>query len=95
VDAGVIDALAGIAHPQLHPDLTFLLDIPPEAGLARARSRSATGDRFEDETLAFFARVRAGYLQLAQREPARFRVLDATRTAAQLLDDAMRELGTA
>ncbi len=51
------------------PDLTLLLDLPPEIGLARARQRHAAGDRFEDEALEFFARVRAGYLELAQREP--------------------------
>lgn len=92
LDEGVIDALAGIAHPRLQPDLTFLLDLSPEDGLARARSRQEEGDRFEDEALAFFARVRARYLQLAQREPQRFRVLDATRTPAELLATALKEL---
>lgn len=92
LDEKVIDALAHIAHPGLTPDLTFLLDISPEAGLARARSRQDQGDRFEDEALAFFARVRARYLLLAEREPRRFRVLDATRTPAELLAAAMLEL---
>jgi dTMP kinase len=95
LDEAVIDQLAAIAHPRLQPDLTFLLDLSPEAGLARARSRKDNGDRFEDEALAFFARVRARYLQLAAREPARFRVLDATRTPAELLAAAMHELAPA
>lgn len=92
LDETAIDQLASIAHPGLVPNLTFLLDLSPEAGLARARSRQDNGDRFEDEALAFFARVRARYLQLAQREPQRFRVLDATRTPAELLAAAMKEL---
>jgi dTMP kinase len=92
LDEHIIDALAGIAHPQLQPDLTFLLDLEPAAGLLRARNRQDNGDRFEDEALSFFARVRARYLQLAQREPQRFRVLDATQSPAQLLAAALREL---
>ena len=92
LDEAIIDALADIAHPHLQPDLTFLLDLSPEAGLTRARSRQEAGDRFEDEALAFFARVRARYLQQAQREPQRFRVLDATRSPADLLVAALAEL---
>jgi dTMP kinase len=92
LDESAIDALANIAHPRLQPDLTFLLDLSPEAGMARARNRQEGGDRFEDEALAFFSRVRARYLQLAQNEPQRFRVLDATRTPAELLAAAMKEL---
>jgi dTMP kinase len=92
LDDAIIDALARIAHPQLQPDLTFLLDLSPEAGLSRARSRQDNGDRFEDEALEFFGRVRARYLQLAQREPQRFRVLDATRSPDELLAAALQEL---
>jgi len=59
----------------LKPDLTLLLDIPPEAGLARANvQRDATGR----EHLDFHARVRDGFLQLAKDEPDRFVVFDAT-----------------
>ena len=49
----------------------------------RARAREAgAADRFEAETVAFFERVRAGYLELARREPRRFQVLDATAALA-------------
>ncbi len=62
----------------LQPDCTLLLDLPVAVGLARARSRAgAATDRFEAETAAFFERVRAGYLELARREPRRFDVIDA------------------
>ncbi len=57
----------------VRPALTFLLDLPPEEGLARLAGR----DRLEGESLAFHRRVRAGYLELARREPDRWVVLDA------------------
>jgi len=60
------------------PDLTLLLDLPPEIGLARAGRRS-TPDRFETEALSFFHRVRQAYLDLARTEPGRIRILDASR----------------
>jgi dTMP kinase len=94
LDESSIDSLAAIAHPQLMPDLTLLLDLPPETGLTRARSRHDQGDRFEDETLAFFARVRERYLQLARQEPHRIRVLDATLAPAELLAQTLQLLET-
>jgi len=77
-----IDALAGIVHPDLWPDLTLLIDLPVDTGLARASSRNGAGgpDRFESEQRAFFERVRATYLERAQAEPARFRVIDGSRS---------------
>jgi dTMP kinase len=78
VDPELIEGLAAAVHGGLEPDCTLLLDLPVTVGLARARGR-ATGeaDRFEAETQAFFEKVRAGYLELAQREPGRFHVIDA------------------
>jgi dTMP kinase len=78
VDAALIDTLARAVHPQLAPDCTLLLDLPAAAGLARARERGGDGaDRFEAEAVGFFEKVRAGYLTLARREPARIQVIDA------------------
>lgn len=71
------------------PDMTLLLDIPVPLGLARARARGA-GDRFEQEKLDFFERVRAAYRARAAQEPGRFRTLDASRP----LDDVLRQLET-
>lgn len=66
----------------VRPDLTFLLDIEPARGLDRARRRAMDTnmamDRFESADLAFLERVRDGYLQIAQDEPARFRILDGS-----------------
>jgi dTMP kinase len=79
IDHSLIDTLAAAVQGGLQPDCTLLLDLPPAAGLARARLRSGmAADRFEAETEAFFAKVRAGYLELAQREPQRIRIVDAS-----------------
>ena len=78
VDAALIESLAAAVHGGLAPDCTLLLDLPVSVGLARARGRAAgDADRFEAETQAFFEKVRAGYLELARREPGRFHVIDA------------------
>ncbi len=73
-----IEALEDWVQGAVRPDLTILLDLPVQVGLARAGARSAP-DRFESETLAFFERVRAGYLARAAHDPARFRVVDAAQ----------------
>lgn len=71
-------ALAVIATGGLEPDLTILLDVPPEIGLGR--KTGASRNRFEASfDLAFHQRVRAGFLQLAREEPERFRVVDSSR----------------
>ena len=65
----------------LTPDLTILLDLPPQAGLGR---RASSADRLEAEPSEFHERVRAGFLALARNDPGRYLVLDATRPAAEL-----------
>lgn len=67
----------------LKPDLTLLLDLPVADGLARAESRGKA-DRIEQESGDFFERVRAAYRARAAAEPARFRVIDATRSLADV-----------
>ena len=64
----------------LQPDLTVLLDLPPEVGLARARGR-AVADRLESESLDFHQRVRQTFRALAEAEPDRYLVLDARQHA--------------
>jgi dTMP kinase len=76
----------------LMPDLTILLDMPPEAGLGR-RARSA--DRLEAEPPEFHRRVRAGFLALAREDPPRYLVLDATRSVAEIsseIKDRIRQI---
>ncbi|MGY1837263.1 dTMP kinase [Blastococcus sp. SYSU DS0510] len=67
----------------LRPDLTILLDLPPEVGLARARGRAAA-DRLESESLEFHQRVRRTFQELAEADPDRYLVLDARRSPDEL-----------
>jgi dTMP kinase len=76
--AGDIDLLADWVHGDVSPDLTILLDAPVEIGMERAGKRSDP-DRFESEQSEFFERARQTYLQLAESDPARFVVVDATQ----------------
>ncbi len=62
----------------LKPDLTLLLDAPVKIGLARAAKRSEK-DRFESEAVTFFNEVRTSYLKIAEKEPGRVKVIDASK----------------
>ncbi len=77
-----INTLADWVQEGLQPDLTILLDAPAEIGMDRA-GRRGTADRLEIEKTEFYARVREGYLALAESEPERFAIIDASQT----LDD--------
>ncbi len=81
-----IDRLADWVHGDTWPDLTILLDAPVEIGMARAGTRSRP-DRIEQERHDFFERVRECYLQIAAREPARFVVVDTTRSIDAVMAD--------
>lgn len=83
MDIGFINQLESMVLQGLKPDLTLLLDLPVEMGLERAGKRSAP-DRFERESLAFFERVRQGYLAIANAEPERVRRLDASLSLAEV-----------
>ncbi|MDY6482060.1 dTMP kinase [Acinetobacter faecalis] len=76
------------------PDFTFWLDAPIEIGMTRARERGAL-DRFEQEKVTFFEKVRAGYATLAERHPERIKRLDATQTADQVFEQALAYLKSA
>jgi dTMP kinase len=78
-----LEALEQWVHPHLQPDLTLLFDVPLEVARARLDA-SRTLDKFEQEKAAFFAATRAEYLRRAAQFPERFRVIDATRTIAEV-----------
>lgn len=73
-----IAVLENWVQGDLRPDLTLLLDLPVAVGLARVGKRGAA-DRFERETVEFFERVRAVYLDRAQQYPDRYRIIDAAQ----------------
>ena len=66
-----------LATSGVWPDITIVLDVPPEIGLARANS-SCGPDRIEQESIEFHRRVREGFLELARQDPARVIVIDGT-----------------
>ncbi len=83
LNQATISTLADWVHEDLQPDLTILLDAPAEIGMDRAGRRGAA-DRLETEKTEFYARVRDGYLALAQSEPERFVIIDASQPLAQV-----------
>lgn len=91
--AEAVRAANTLACQGARPALTLLLDLSPEAGLARASARDqGHPDRLEALDLAFHRRVREAYLALARAEAARFVVLDATLPPERLADAIWHEV---
>ena len=78
IDRTLLDKLYGIAVGDFRPDLTLILDLPVEAGLARASARRGNETRYESLPRDFHERVRRGFLDIAAAEPDRCLVIDAT-----------------
>lgn len=93
LDPAVWRRLADLALDGLWPDLTLVLDLPVETGMARAAGRS-TADRYETLGRPFHERVRACFLRIAAEEPARCAVLDATRGADAVFADILETVRT-
>jgi dTMP kinase len=91
----VIVRLYANAIGKFFPDLTLVLDLPAEAGLARAAARSAA-DRYEGMDLEFHRRLREGFLDIAGHDPRRCAVVDAAgsedEVAATILETVLRRL---
>ncbi|MCF7858094.1 MAG: dTMP kinase [Candidatus Cloacimonetes bacterium] len=82
IDGKLIDTIRRYATFGLVPDITFLIDLNEEIGLSRILENKA--DRLEQESLLFHKKVRDGFLVLAKKEPARFRVLDGNKSIEQI-----------
>ncbi|HEX5606694.1 MAG TPA: dTMP kinase [Candidatus Binatia bacterium] len=96
IDLAWLRELNNTATAFTRPHLTFLLDCPVELGLARTGGRKyeagkSREDRFEQETIEFHEKVRAGFLALAREEPERFCIIDATKTVEETAAD-IREI---
>jgi dTMP kinase len=85
--APVISALERLTLHGLMPNLTIVLDIPVEEGLARARRRRTTPDRFESQDFGQHERIRKAFLDIAEEEPARCVVIDARKPEALVAED--------
>ena len=89
IDQQLLMALRNTVLGDFYPDLTIYLDVTPEIGLTRARARGEL-DRIEQESIDFFNRTRARYLELAASD-SRIRTIDATQT----LDEVSQDVRTA
>ena len=88
VDDALLRGLERVTVGDLKPDLTFILDVPAETGMARAKERrgAGTADRFEGEGLAFHAKLRDAFRLLAVLEPNRCVLIDASGTRPVVAD---------
>ena len=88
VDARLIRGLERVTVGELLPDLTFIMDVPAEAGMARASRRrgGAKADRFEAEDVAFHENLRRAYAALAKLEPGRCVLIDGSRPKPAVLN---------
>jgi dTMP kinase len=89
ISINFIEELNRLILDGVEPDLTFLLDIPPEIGVPRARmvkndSCSLNGDRIERENMDFHQRVRMGYLRIAAENPERIKIINGNRPADEI-----------
>lgn len=82
-----INTLNEIAVAGLYPDIVLLLDLPVEEGLRRAGARGGARDSFEEEKIAFHQRLRQGFLELAEKRPEPFLVLDATQSPETIFSE--------
>lgn len=81
-----IDALYREIAGDFWPDKTLLLDLPVAVGHARMIARAGAQDRYEQKNAVFHEKLRAAFLQLAEENPQRFAVIDASAEAAQVAD---------
>lgn len=87
VELQTVRVLEELVQHELRPDFTLLLDAPISVGMSRAHKRGEL-DRFEQENLDFFERVRTSYLEQAKHNSARYRVIDASLS----LDEVQQQL---
>jgi len=87
-----VEKLSQFATSGLRPDLTVLLDVRADAGLARTSQRDAVPDRLEAESMVFHERVRAAFRELANASPDRYLVIDATLSPIAVHDQIVRRI---
>jgi len=93
MDNKAIAWLEDFSQQQIRPDLTLLLDVPVEVGMSRAKQRGAL-DRFELEKMEFFNRVRDCFLEIAEQQSDRVKLIDATQDLSQVQNNIIEILQT-
>jgi dTMP kinase len=92
LDRHMIEQLHRLVLPEAAPHLTIVLDLPVEAGLQRAASRRDQETRFERKGIEFHERLRAGFLDIAQRDPRRCAVIDAAQPIERIHSAVLAEV---
>ena len=93
LDRAMLERLYGVAVGDFRPDLTLILDVPIDTGLARAAARRGTETRYENLPVEFHQRVKAGFLEIARRAPARCVVIDAAQDIDTIAGGIARAVG--
>ena len=91
LDISRLQELNNIATNGIKPDLTLLFDVSLETGRARVGKEQ---DRLESEKNEFFVNVRNGFLELAQKNPQRIKIIDAEKTVEEVFEAAIKEIKT-
>lgn len=98
LDPRLLKAMERVVVGDTRPDLTLLLDVPAEEGLARVRRRAAEAgggeapDRFEGEDIDFHRGLRAAFRDIADAEPCRVAIIDATRPPDAVAEDVWTQV---
>ena len=88
LDLSIISSLKAIVHPQITPDLTIVLDVPVKIAMDRVRKRGKL-DRFEQEDLKFFNKIRSGYKEIVKNNRDRCVPIDASKSM-KVVEKAIR-----
>jgi len=90
IDLTTITTINDLALNGFKPDMNIILDLDPNEGLKRVRSRGEGLDRLEDEKLEFLKKARNGYLLQAEQEPEKFSIVDASQSKERVLADVIK-----
>ena len=91
IDLSFIHQLNHIATGGLTPDITFILDLPPEIGISRQQHAALARDRLDKESLESHRKVRTGYLSVAKANPHRIKLIDATQSPDAIHTEVLAE----
>jgi len=96
-DEKTVEQVINLATDGLKPDLTLFFDIPISTAISRRNARGEAGEksnRMDFETAEFYERVRAAYLDVANKEPKRYRIIDATGSVDEIQRDVLEIVST-